>query len=322
VTDFDGAGADEFQLIGAGGQGQLQFIKSDSPAAVAERIKAIVNRINSDYLHLGREIYKVFHRRMYLDLGYSTFDECMAAEFGISKERADRVRRVWTKFVKELCVKPEELDGVGFQRAFTLLPVVTTDNAHDLIARAKSVGSAKELQAHVDLLKGKPKALDHARDSAALVEETTTADHPSPERSASGRLPTPAPAVEQERPTKVTFNLYPSQREIVDAAIAEVQRNKTGGGLMAPNEALAHVALGFMADRLTRDERPNAQVRFYLNWFERVYGGKFVWITNDEAAAVLTKAIEEHSALFPQQGKTTVQKETTDEHPDDPAPGG
>lgn len=314
----DEVGADEFQMIGAGGQGQLQFIKSDTPEAVAARIKAIVSRINSDYLYLGREIYKVYHRRMYLDLGYSTFDECMASEFGISKERADRVRRVWTKFIKELGVNPDRLDGVGFAKAFAMLPVVNSDNAGDLIDRAKNASSAKAFNEHVDLLKGKPKAVAKAKDNSASYEETTT-DHSMPQPSPSGRLTVqPVEVIDQERPTKVTFNLYPSQREIIDAAIAEVTRNKTGGGLMAPNEALSHVALGFMADRLTRDGRPNAQVRFYLNWFERVYGGKFVWITNDEAVAVLTKAINEHPNLFPQQGKTvTVQEEISNEHPDD-----
>jgi hypothetical protein len=252
---------------------------------------------------------------MYLEWGYSTFDECMAAKFGVSRERADRVRRVWTKFIKELGVNPDRLDGVGFAKAFAMLPVVTTENASDLIERAKNTKNVRAFNEHVDLLKGKPKALARAKESAASFEETTTDTRSS--ATASGRLTPVATIIDEDRPTKVTFNLYPSQREIIDAAIAEVTKNKTGGGLMAPNEALSHVALGFMADRLTKDGRPNAQVRFYLNWFERVYGGKFVWLTSDEAAAVLTKAIEENPGLFPQQGKTTIEEEIPNEHPDD-----
>ena len=312
--DDEEVGADEFQLIGGTGNGQIQFIKSDSPDAIAERIFAIMRRINTDYLHLGREIYLVFWRKTYLKWGYSTFDECMAAKFGISRERADRVKRVWAKFIKDLGIKHELLEGVGFARAFAMLPIINSDNANDLIERAKNTRTAKAFNDHVDLLRGKPKAVAQVRETADLIEETTT-EHNHPVASASGRLQ--VQPEETERPTKVTFNLYASQREIIDAAIQEVQRNKTGGGHMAPNEALAHVALGFLADRQTRDERPNAQVRFYLNGFERIYGGKFVWIVSDEAAQVLTKAIEEHPTLFPQQGSTAVNpEEIEDEHQD------
>ena len=319
--DDEAVGADEFQMIGAGGQGQIQFLKSDSPEAVAERVFVILNTIDTSYLRLGYEFFKIYHRSMYIQYGFSTFDECMAEKFNVSRERADRVRRVWTKFIKELLLKTEQLDGVRFQRAFIMLPIVNSENALELIERAKTTRSTKAFNAHIDLLKGKPKAIAHARNTAHSIEEKTT-EHTLPTTSASGRLQV-AEIDEEERPTKVTFNLYPSQREIIDAAIAEVTKNKTGGSLMAPNEALAHVALGFLSERLTQDQRPNAQVRFYLNWFERVYGGKFVWITSPEAASVLTKAIEDSPSLFPQQGKTTINPEEdgSDEHPDDDSRG-
>lgn len=99
---------------------------------------------------------------------------------------------------------------------------------------------------------------------------------------------------------RVTFKLHASQQEIVEAALDYVQRNKTAGHLLAPNECLAHVAMGFLADRQTRDQRPNAQLRLYLYWFERVFGGKFIWITSEEAIQVLSKAIHEHPDLFPE----------------------
>lgn len=310
----------KFQLIGGGSQ-PSGTIASESPEAVAERISAILSRINSDYLLLGREIYMVFHRRLYLQWGYSTFDECMAAKFGISRERSERVRRVWSKYVKELRIAYDDLAGVGFSKAHMLLPIVNADNVRGLIEKARTAQTVKDFKQEIDLIRGRRKAVERAKVDAPQVNETKlepadTADVTSPAASETGVVLEPA-----ERPTKVTFNLYPDQLEIVQAAIQEVQRNKRSDIEMAPNEALSHVALGFMAERLTKDKRPNAQIRFYMHWLERIYGGKLIWVTNDEAAAVLSKAVEEHGELFPQQGKTQVvheEDESYEREPDGP----
>jgi len=306
VGDYDESSIEEdpprFQMIGASGVGQ---IADDDPSAVAERISAIVARINSDYLRLGREVYLVLHRRLFLKWGYSSFEECMSSKFGISRERAEQVRRVWAKFVKELRIPYESLDGIGFGKARLLLPIVNDSNVRGLIDKARAAPTIRELRDEVDLIRGKRKAVVQAKETSPQVAETEI--RPAGPEEAS-RDPGPPGrsviVVPPERPTKVTFNLYPNQREIIDAAIRYVQTEKRSDIEMAPNEALAHVATGFLADRLTRDQRPNAQLRFYLYWFERVFGGKFIWITSEEAIQVLSKAIHEHPDLFPDQGKT------------------
>lgn len=308
--------------------GELRIVRSDTPEAIRERVHAIVRHVNRAFISLGREIYMIFHRKLYLDWGYSTFDECVVDEFGISKEHADKLRRIWTKCVKELGLRPEQFDNIPYRSVYAMLPIINNENASVLIDRAKASETVKDFKEHLDLLRGKDHALDKARSSpGSMVEETiTTIGRPTNEVNASvseiSDQVTPVDTSMDQKATRLTFNLYPSQLEIVNAAIQEVMRNKTTG--VAPNEALAHVALEFMHARMTKEGEPNALVRFYLRQMENIYGGKFVWFTNNEAVRLVSALIDEHPDLFEEQGtgKTRSSKESDDEHDGDPGRGG
>lgn len=305
--------SDEFIVL----NDDLAVIPGDGADACRARIHAIMGRINEDYLHLGRELYMAFHRRYYMDWGYGSFDEAVSDVFGISRERADRVRRVWTRFVKDLGIDASELMGVKYARAYKLLGVIDGDNKSDLLHRARSMASWHAFSEHVDLLRGNERAIEAVKLSALKVEEREAENTsisgrqapPSLDDDEADPVPPPRPP---EKPTRLSFNMYPSQLDVLNAAIAEVQREKPNA-VVAPNEALAHIATEFLAQRMSKSDEPNSNIRYYLRMFERHFGGKFVWFTNEDAVRVVSEAIDRHPEYF-SEGMTRDHQEDTDEH--------
>lgn len=269
----------------------------DAPSEVRKRLKQNKAKVDSAYIQMGRDLYLAYHRRFYQKWGYDTFTDYVEQEIGIAKTRAERLRRIWTKFVKQLKVPPAELAGVGFTNAFTMLPVIDSTNVYDWIDKAKD-SSWRELDLAVQAAKGPSKtAADKIKTSGGTATAKPTDDDPTYDDDGSdvgvGAAVDPK---DSRRPW--TFRLYPSQFKVLDAAVAEARRTKPDE--MAENEALAHVATEFLASRMSKEEKPLVRLRFMLSVFENVYGGKFVWIKNEEAAAFLGEAMENRPDLFNQ----------------------
>jgi hypothetical protein len=269
--------------------------KSDSPSEIRKRLKLNKNKVDSVYIQMGRDLYLAYHRRLYSKWGYDTFTDYVEQEIGIAKTRAERLRRIWTKYVRKLKVSPLELQGLGFTNAFTMLSIVDSENVHSWIGRAKKM-AWRDLDIAVQAAKGLSKEdADKVRASspaAGAIGLPTDDDPPTEDGTES------APLLPGDRRRAWTFRLYESQFKVVDAAVAEAKRTKKDE--MAENEALAHVATEFLASRMSKEEKPLARLQFMLSVFEQVYGGKFVWIKNDDAAVFLGEAMESRPDLFDQ----------------------
>jgi hypothetical protein len=240
---------------------------------------------------MGRDLYLAYHRRLFSKWGFDTFTDYVEQELGIAKTRAERLRRIWTHYVKKLKLPAAELQGVGFTNAFTMLAVTDPSNIHDWIEKAKSM-SWRELDLAVQAAKSVSKAAAD-KIEASSGKATATDDAPPTE---DGSEEDDLPPGDKRRPW--TFRLYPSQFKVVDAAVAEAKRTKKDE--MAENEALTNIATEFLGSRMSKEEKPLARVKFMLSVFEKVYGGKFVWIKNDEAAAFLGEQMEARPDLFDQ----------------------
>jgi len=269
--------------------------KNDSPEEIRKRLKLNKDKVDSVYIQMGRDLYLAYHRRLYSKWGYDTFTDYVEQEIGIAKTRAERLRRIWTKYVRKLKVSPGQLQGLGFTNAFTMLSVVDSSNVHSWIKRAKDM-AWRDLDLAVQATKSLSKEdADNVRASSPAAKKLgiETDDDPPTE---DGSEEEPLPPGDKRRAW--TFRLYPSQFKVVDAAIAEVKRTKKDE--MAENEALAHVATECLASRMSKEEKPLARLKFMLSVFEQVYGGKFVWIKNEAAAAFLGEAMESRPDLFDQ----------------------
>lgn len=265
----------------------------DAPNEVRKRLAQYKKTADTAYIQMGRDLYLAFHRRLFSTWGYDTWTDYVEQELGIAKTRAERLRRIWTKYIKTLRVAPKELVGLGFTNAFTMLSVVNGDNVHDWIDKAKKL-SWRELDLAVQAAKSpSPAAVAALASAGAAVKKTG-------DSVADTGMAFHEEDVEAMKPGDLrrawTFRMYPSQYKVVDAAVSEARRTKPDE--MAENEALAHVATEFLAARMSKEETPLVRLKFLMTTMEGVYGGKFVWIKNEGAAEFLSKAMETRPDLF------------------------
>lgn len=270
----------------------------DAPTEVRKRVAALKKEIDSGYIQLGRDLYLIYHRKLYEKWGHDTFTDYLETEVGMSQSRGERCRRIWTRFIKGEGIKPIMLDGLGYTNALALLPVIGKPTpeglpertALDWIAIAKNMSWRDldlEVKKYTSITEAQKQALIDA--GAKVTEEPTEA----------GSLgPSDPGAIDGKMDDRRLFNhkLHPSQFKVIDAAMAEARRSKPDE--MADNEALAHIATEFLASRMSKEETPVARVEFLLHNLETAYGGKFVWIPNDDAAGFLASAMKQRPDLF------------------------
>lgn len=267
----------------------------DSPNEVRKRLAQYKKVADGAYIQMGRDLYLAYHRRLFAKWGYDTFTDYVEQELGIAKTRAERLRRIWTKYIKTLKVAPKELQAVGFTNAFTMLQVVNETNVYNWIDKASKM-SWRELDLAVQAAKGpSKKAVEELAATGSPVKTTGT------DVADTGMAYHDDEATEDEgkpgdKRRAWTFRMYPSQYKVVDAAVSEARRTKPAE--MAENEALAHVATEFLASRMSKEETPLVRLKFLMTTMEQVYGGKFVWIKNETAAAFLSEAMDSRPDLF------------------------
>jgi hypothetical protein len=270
----------------------------DAPDAVFARAAKLTRQIDTAYIALGRELYMIFHRKLYLAKGHDSFRDYLECDLGVSGDRGERVKRIWTKFVRELNLKPEQLTGVGYTRALALLPIVTSDNAESWLEKARSM-QWRDLHIEIAKAKSPPAAVVDAYEAAGADVDRVT------------------PTITKTPTRPLKFNLRESQSSIWQVAYDEVRRAKATE--VSLGECLAHICTEFLASRATKEMKPHARLRFYLRMFEEVFGGKFVWLRNPEAADVLLEAMENRPDLYEHVPVAEKMKETkhVEGHPDD-----
>jgi len=328
----------------------------DSTDAVFERAHQLKKVIDTAYIGLGRELYQIFHRRLFVEKGFNTFDDWCENGLGISIVRGYRVRRIWTKFVKELNLRTEQLEGVGYTRAFEMLGVINESNAQDWLTKARTL-SQRDFLVQIAVAKNPtPEALQSLTDAGVPTEKREvqednddlsgeggfddipgggggalpsersglSASGHSPDRRRPPRDDHEPRSAEVLPPEMVTlyYKVTKEQATFFKQAVDEVRRADPRE--MSDGRCLNYIALEFLNARLTKEQKASSRVEFYLAMYEKVFGGKFVWIKSKEAADVLTRAIEEHPSLFNGAAvpTTTTEKEEDDhEHPDDESQG-
>jgi len=267
--------------------------RSDEPEEIRKRLRASKKAIDEEYIRMGRDLYQVYHRRLFLDWGHDTFDDFAENEVKISRKRAERVRLIFTHFVKECGLKPSELSVLGYTCANELRGATDQSNVRQRVKAAKDL-SWRALRRKIAQWKQPPK--DVTDDMPKVPdEEPPVDDDTTPLASNDGRIVR-------------NFPLYPSQQKVVQAAIDEAKRGKPNE--MADNEALANISTEFLASRMSKEEEPVTRCRYILSVLERVYGGKMIWIPDDEAAEALAKYMEKHPELF---SEPTEELEDDDE---------
>lgn len=279
---------------------------SEPAQAIIDRAKHLVREIDINYISLGRELYLIFHRELFKP-AYDTFNEFLEKELCMSRSRGDRVRWIWTKFIRRLHVKPDDLHGIGYCRALALLPVVDEANVNDWVAVAKEA-TWSVFQAAVAQAKAPSEEVVDAYREVGAVEQKDGND-------GAPTQPAPKQRIEilQVPRTPHTYKFDDHQEEVIQGAIDEVKRGRPEE--VSTEECLMHICQEFFQSRMTKEQKPKARPRFWMRMMERVYGGKFLWINSVEASEALMRALEDFPDTFVEEVERI--EETPDVgHPD------
>lgn len=247
---------------------------SDDPSEIRARIPALKARLDHDYVQLAKDLWTVHARGHYKDWGYESFED-YSEDVGIPYERANRLRRLWSKLVLSVGLRPSQLDGIGYSNAQLLMPVIDKSNAPAWIEKGKTL-SYRDLREEIENSKPEPDPLPPPAPASALVVVKPV-------------LPIDPPRI------KRAFYLTQEQQVALDEALAESQRRSDS---QSDAHNLYLICIRFLADSMTQEESPDGRLRFFMRHLERLHGGKLLHVRTPEAFKVLQEAVEAHPHLF------------------------
>jgi hypothetical protein len=99
-------------------------------------------------------------------------------------------------------------------------------------------------------------------------------------------------------PKKRSFVLFPGQEDILDEALLEAGRM---GNTDKPGAQLEYVAQGYLSNRMGEKEPGDGRPRFWMNIFEKMFGGRLIWVKDDSAAEVVEGLMETNPDLLSEE---------------------
>jgi hypothetical protein len=261
--------------------------EGNTPDAIRARIRVLKEITERCYMRLARDLFECYQRKLYTGFGYSTFNDYVASEVGISRDRSHKLRRIFSVLVLKCDLKPSEVEKAERSRVEMILGVVNRDNARFWLndARTLPYKNLRNKLAGERAKRRKPEA------SATQPNkpETTTPVRIACENQEDGK------EQEDEEYIARTFRLPADGDTLLTEALAVAQR-ETRSHSDAFN--LMCILQQFLAHNLTVVGKKDGRRGFQQRWMEEIYGGHFLHVRNDEAWAVLADAVEKHSHLF------------------------
>ena len=273
--------------------GSLHLPEGDSAEAVRTRILLLKQITERCYLALAKELWDCYHRKLYLQYNYDTFDDYVAMEVGISKDRSYKLRRIFSVLVLKCGVSPSELEEAERSRVEMILGVVDRTNAREWVQAAKQL-DYRDLKNK--LTKARVSRVDRPQPAATAPNKPLPKP---PVRIACEQNDAGAAPVEEEYHTR-TFRLPDDVDTLLTEALGVAQRVTRSH---SDNFNLACIAQQFLAHNLTVEGKDDGRAGYFLRWFEEIYGGHLLHIKHDGAWEVLAKVMEEHPDLFGSVGK-------------------
>jgi len=270
----------------------------DDPQAIRTRITYRKQRIDEDCFEIAKDLWKVYHRKLYIGFGYESFEDYVTGpEVSYSLDKATRMRRLWSRLILDMGLRPKELAGVTYTNANMILPYLHTAKEQgrmEELLEAARTSSVRQLEPIVE-------GFRHPRPALPAPDP----DSPTVEVEGSPRFPPAAgvAAPPPNKPARRSFVLFAEQITVVDEALAEAARIAKSE---KPGHLLTCVATEFLASRMTREGKDDGRLRFYMRHLERIYGGKIVHIKDPKGFEVLRQAIEQHPELLELSDKEPI----------------
>lgn len=179
-----------------------------------QNLREMEDNLEFEHLRMGVLLSHIQKSNHYVTLGYDNMREYLAAHTGLHYRKAMFLISN-ANVVQELDIPAKELKGVSWSGLRHIVPVLNKENYKTWLEAART--------------------LTHA----ALIDEVRT-------EVAKQQGALPAPDKEEGKPTEKaigkTFNLFPEQKAIVDAAI---EKAKIEGNVGSPAVALEFIAASY-----------------------------------------------------------------------------
>lgn len=259
--------------------------EGDSPAEIRERVKVLKGVTERCYMRLAHDLWKCYHRQLYVDFGYDTFDDYVADEVGISRDRAHKLRRIYAILHLKCEIPTREIEEAERGRVELILSVVDRTNARDWLTRAKTL-PYKSLQNKLAEVRTR-----RAESGPAPTSPITPLPQPPIQVSGdSPRAPVVKPAPPDQKFVKRTFRLPEDGDALLTEAIGVAQRITKSH---SDTFNLICIVQQFLAHNLTLEGKKDPRKDYWLRWMEEIYGGHFIHIKDEAGWDVLRKALED-----------------------------
>lgn len=145
AVELEGTEDDVFQLA-------VEYVESvDDAAEAINRGRTYLDKVDGGYFWLGASLHALLKKKLWEGSGYGSFAELVDAEYGFQKRKAYYLISTYEGLVNA-DVPWSDVKHLGWTKLRELAPILTADNAAELIGLAEGMNCA-ELQAYVASLK-------------------------------------------------------------------------------------------------------------------------------------------------------------------------
>jgi len=123
-----------------------EILPSVQPDRVRARIVELVNQLGENTYELGQNLYEVKYGNLYLEWGYGSFEEYVAEEVNFERRKADYCIGIWEKLSQKLGIPWERIEGIGWSKIKTVLPVIETRKQAETWLKKAGNHSRRELE--------------------------------------------------------------------------------------------------------------------------------------------------------------------------------
>lgn len=257
--------------------------EGDTPAEIRERVKVLKGVTERCYMRLAHDLWKCYHRQLYIDFGYDTFDDYVADEVGISRDRAHKLRRIYAILHLKCEIPTKEIEEAERARVELILSVVDRTNAREWLTRAKTL-PYKSLQNELATVRNR-----RAETSPAPTTPMTPMPQ-TPVKVTSDESPRADAPPREAQFVKRTFRLPDDGDKLLTEALGVAQRYTRSH---SDTFNLICVAQQFLAHNLTLEGKKDPRKDYWLRWMEEIYGGHFIHIKDEAGWDVLRNALED-----------------------------
>ena len=256
-----------------------------------ERVVRRKKLLEYQFVYMAKDLFDIFHDRIYKEWGYETFSDYLFAEVGYTERTAKRYVELW-RFYLDLLIQPDQLVGIGFGRAEKIKEYVTRDNADDWFEKARTFDDRKFNAA---LRAEKVKRWPAPTPKPVKPKPESKTDAPLTLENTLPALPHDTQEPEPETNEFKSFSLFPEQKRFVESVLLELQ-HETGSSKEGYNLVCALQMM--TSSKIERGDDNEAKPKLFLKGFELRFGGKVIWLKSPELVEAFMKFYNENINLF------------------------